>query len=47
MYKKTLNVDEGKECVDNCNADIQRIIDERENAINEINRQISNFNMYH
>lgn len=40
-------VDEGKEYVDNCNADIQRIIDERENAIEEINRQISNFNMSH
>lgn len=40
-------IDEGNEYVDNCNADIQRIIDERENAMEEINRQISNFNMSH
>lgn len=40
-------IDEAKEYVNNCNADIELIIEARNRAINDANDAINNYNLYH
>ena len=40
-------IDEAKEYVNNCNADIDLIIEARNRAINDANDAINNYNLYH
>lgn len=40
-------IDEAKEYVDNCNADIELIEEARNRAIDDANNAIRNYNLYH